>query len=165
MFALLLFNISYSPLLQSLVQDFVFIFMYMEIRVAHLLQDIRYCIQTKDGIHTEVSASFAVQHEKTVVLRLLFEPWSLPFVSKSPETSASKNRIMLWEVTVQCKLYWSWGIIFVALSPSWKCLIKPEGKRDLFYQFLEHFNSILAVLLSVRSFFFFNSIKFHHYTI
>lgn len=74
MFALLLFNISYSPLLQSLVQDFVFIFMYVEIRVAHLLQDFRYCIQTKVGIHTDVSASFVVQHEKTVILRLLFEP-------------------------------------------------------------------------------------------
>lgn len=122
-----------------LCKTFVFIFMYVEIRVAHLLQDIRCCIQTRVGIHTEVGANFAVKQEKKpVLLRLLFEPWSLPFVSKSPEASVSKRKKMLWEVTIQCKWchgYKSWGIIFVALSPSWKCPIKPEGKWDLFYHF------------------------------
>lgn len=52
-----------------LCKTFLFIFMYMEIRVAHLLQNIKCCIQMRVRIHTKVSANFAVQQEKNSPLK------------------------------------------------------------------------------------------------
>lgn len=52
-----------------LCKTIVFVFMYMEITVAHLLQNIRCCIQTRGRIHAEVSASVAVQQERNCPLK------------------------------------------------------------------------------------------------
>lgn len=142
---------------------------YMEIRVACLLQSVSVAYRRESESTLKLVLILQFNRNKTALLRLLFEPWPLPFcASKSPEASVSKSKVMLSGIKVQCKWchgYRGWGVIFVAVSPSWKCPIKPERKWDLFYRFLEHYNSILAILLSVRSFFFFNSIKLYHYVI
>lgn len=141
----------------------------MEISIACLLQNVSVTYRPEWESTLKWVQILQFNKDKIALWRLLFEPWPLPFcVSKSPEASLSKSKIMLWEVKVQCTWchgYRGWGVIFVAVSPSWKCSIKPERKWDLFYRVLEDYNSILAILLSLRTFFLFDSIKLYHYII